>query len=92
MGQILDLLQVDSNCTGIKVVRRARAPERSEVTRASLLSLAALGARACRTTFYRYNSRRLVASLVRSLTINFENTSEVIVLSLKRLIFKAPGV
>ena len=51
MGQILDLLQVDSNCTGIKVVRRARAPERSEVTRASLLSLAALGARACRTTF-----------------------------------------
>ena len=64
MGQILDLLQVGTNCTGIKVVRRARAPERSEVTRASLLSLAALGARAPRTTFLPvYNSSRLVASL-----------------------------
>ena len=51
MGQILDLLQVDSNCTGIKVVRRARTPESSEGARASLRSLAALGARASRTTF-----------------------------------------
>ena len=31
----LYLLQVDSNCTGKKVVRRARAPERSERARAS---------------------------------------------------------
>ena len=37
----LDLLQVDSNCIGKKVARRARAPERNEGARA----------RARRTTF-----------------------------------------
>ena len=33
----IDLLQVDSNCIGKKVARRARAPERSEGARASRL-------------------------------------------------------
>ena len=41
-SKTLDLLQVDSNCIGKKVARRARAPERSEGVRASrLVALAA---------------------------------------------------
>ena len=50
--ETLDLLQVDSNSTGKKVVRRARAPERSP--RGSELALAtSLRSEACahRTTF-----------------------------------------
>ena len=54
----IDLLQVDSNCTGEKLVRRVRAPSegatRSRCARELVLAV---------TLFYQYHSSRLVASL-----------------------------
>ena len=55
---LLDLLQVNSNCTGKKVGRRARAPEARELVLAVPL-------------FNPYNSSRLVASLNTCLPCGF---------------------